>query len=51
MTLWLLLTIAAVWLGLCALAVSLCVMAGRGNHVTATQLRVVPDRHTTRRTG
>ena len=49
MTLWLLLSIAAVWLGLCALAVSLCVMAGRADRVNAVKLGVVPDRHAARR--
>lgn len=49
MTLWLLLTIAAVWLALCAVAVALCAAAGRADRVTAVKLRAVPDRHTERR--
>ena len=49
MTLWILLSIVAVWAGLCAVAASLCVMAGRADRVTAVKLRAVPDRHTLRR--
>jgi hypothetical protein len=49
MTLWLLLTLTTLWLALCTVAVSLCVMAARGDRVQAVGLRAVPDRHSERR--
>gem|GEM_PF-4141185 len=42
MSLWLLLTIPALWLAICATAVALCVMAARGDRGNAARLRAVP---------
>ena len=49
MSLWLLLTIPTLWLIACAVAVSLCVTAARGDRTTIVAQPVLPDRHTERR--
>lgn len=50
MSLWLVLIITMAWFAICAFAVSLCMMAARGDRVDAARLKLVPaDRHTERR--
>ena len=44
----LLLIIVAIWVALCAFAVSLCVLAARADRATAATLPIAPDRHTLR---
>jgi hypothetical protein len=41
MMLWLILTLAAIWLVLCAMAVVLCVAAARGDREESARLRLV----------